>query len=105
MKHELPGSVVGVCVAVIADYDRRRREIERGVLSEYLLSEYKRYNAIVEGALMCVEPAARAEFLDDIASGRGYIHSMIGCLYCKKAYYDRKRSVVYTVAVGLGLAE
>lgn len=30
IKHELPGSVVGICVAVIADYERRRREIERG---------------------------------------------------------------------------
>lgn len=105
MKHELPGSVVGVCVAVIADYERRRREIERGVLSEYLLSEYRRYNAIVDGALMCIEPEARAELLRDITFGRGYSCSMIGYLYCKNSYYDRKRTVIYTVAVGLGLAE
>ena len=105
IKHELPGSVVGICVAVIADYERRRREIERGALSECLLSEYRRYNAIIDGALLCVEPEAREELLSDIASGRGYDHSMVGYLFYKNGYYARKRAVIYVVAVGLGLCE
>lgn len=105
IKHELPGSVVGICVAVIADYERRRREIERGALSECLLSEYRRYNAIIDGALLCVEPEGRAELISDIATGRGYDHSMVGYLYNRKAYYARKRTVIFGVAVSLGLAE
>ena len=104
-KHELPGEVVSVAVAVIVDYDRRARAIRQGVLSEHLLSWYRHYNEIVDEALLCVEDAARREFVSDIASGRGYEHSMIGWMFNRKAYYCRKREFIYRVARGLGLCE
>ena len=105
IRHELPSEVVGVVVAVIADYERRAREIRRGALSERLLSAYSRYNAIVDEALGFVEEAARCEMLSDIVNGRGYEHSMIGYLYYKNGYYARKRQVIYNVARGLGFVD
>lgn len=105
IRHKLPSEVVGVAIAVIADYERRAVEIKRGVLSEHLLSAYRRYQGIVDTALECIEPEARREFLSDIAAGRGYEHSMIGYLYYKNGYYARKRQIIYNVACGLGLCE
>lgn len=105
IKHQLPSTAVGVCVAVIADYERRKREIERGDISEQLLLSYKRYNEIVDNALLCVEEDMRRELMSDIETGRGYSHSMIGHNCNRKAYYSRKRQVIYFVAKGLGLAE
>jgi hypothetical protein len=95
---KLPREVVGVCVAVICDYERRRREIERGALSERLFSSYLRYNTIVDSALECVEANAQREMRLDIASGRGYERSIISSMYCKDAYYNRKREVIYRMA-------
>ena len=105
IRHELPSEVVGVAIAVIADYERRAREIKRGVLSEHLLSAYRRYQGIVDSALECVEPEARRELISDIASGRGYNHSMLSTSYYKAGYYSRKRQVIYSVAKGMGLCE
>lgn len=102
---KLPREVVGVCVAVIADYGRRKREIERGALSEGLLSSYLRYNKIVEDAVECVETAARRELLDDIAVGRGWHTSKLGYMFTLRSYYLRKRQVIFNVALGLELTE
>lgn len=102
---KLPREVVGVAVAVIADYGRRKREIERGALSEGLLSSYLRYNGIVDSAFECIEEGARRELMDDISVGRGWHTSKIGYMYTLRSYYIRKRQVIYTVAVGLGLTE
>lgn len=104
-KHNLPGEVVSVAVAVIGDYRRREREIERGVLSEHLLSAYKKYNGIIDEAVSVLEPGMRDEMLSDIIKGRGYEHSMIGWMLAKESYYMRKREVIYRVARGLGLCE
>ena len=104
-KHELPGEVVSVAVAVIVDYDRRARAIRQGVLSEHLLSWYTRYNDIVDEGLSVIEEGARREMLSDIVSGRGYEHSMIAWMYAKDTYYSRKRELIYRVARGLGLCE
>lgn len=104
-KHDLPSGVVGIAVAFITDYERRAREIKRGALSEDLLSTYTRYNAIVDKALLHVEEEARRDFISDIATGRGYDHSLISWMYNRKAYYLRKREIIYITAVGLGLTE
>lgn len=105
IKHELPSGVVGVCVAIIADYNRRSREIAKGTLSESLLLSYKKYNDIVEQALECVEDDMRSELISDIESGRGYCHSRLACTCNKKTYYRRKRQIIYVIAKELGLAE
>lgn len=105
IKHELPSSVVGVCVAVIADYNRRRREIAKGTLSEPLLLSYKKYNEIVEDALSYVEEDLRGELLSDIESGRGHSHSLIADVCSRRAYYKRKRQIIYIVAKGLELSD
>ena len=105
IKHELPREVVSIAVAFITDYRRRERELERGVLSEHLLSTYKNYNEIIDNAASVLEPGMREEMLSDIISGRGYEHSMIGWMCAKESYYLRKREVVYRVARGLGLCE
>lgn len=105
MKHDLPSGVAGVCVAIIADYGRRKREIERGALSDPLLSSYKKYNDIVEEALGHVEEYMRKELVSDIESGRGYSHSMLESTCNRKTYYRRKRQIIYVVAKGLDLAD
>lgn len=105
IKHELPSGVVSVCVAVIADYRRRKKEIDRGLISEELNLSYKHYNEIVDDALSCIEEDVREELISDIESGRGYAHSIIARSCGRRAYYLRKRQVIYVVAKGLNLAD
>ena len=104
-QHDLPGGVVSIAVAVIADYNRRQREIERGKLSQPLLSTYKKYNDIVDEALSHVEEAARSEFVADIAHGRGHKHSFLYGKYTSWSYYARKRDIIFYTSVGLGLVD
>ena len=104
-KHDLPGGIVAIAVAVIADYDRRCREIKKGTLPTPLLSTYQSYNKIVEEALSHVEEPARAEFISDISAGRGHKHSFLYGRYTSWSYYARKRDIIFYTAVGLGLAE
>lgn len=104
-KYGLPSEVVGIAVAIIADYDRRAREIRKGALSEDLLSSYKRYNGIVDDALSHIEETLRREMLDDIACGRGHRHSNLSRCLTDASYYARKRQIIYYTAYGLGLAE
>ena len=104
-KHDLPGGIVAIAVAVIADYDRRCREIKKGTLPTPLLSTYEKYNGIVEEALSHVEEPARAQFLSDISAGRGHKHSFLYGQYTSWSYYARKRDIIFYTAVGLGLAE
>ena len=102
-KHDLPSGIVSIAISVISDYDRRKKEISKGALSESVLSEYARLNLIVDGALLCVENSFRDALVNDIIHGNGYRYSMLSSLVCKTGYYDRKRTVIYLVAVGLGL--
>ena len=103
-RHELPQSVVGVCVAIIADYNRREKEMKKGVVIEPLLSSYKKYNAIIDESLLCIEEGAREEYISDIENDRGYRFSLLNREYTSWSYYARKRQLIYEVAVGLGLA-
>ena len=103
-NHDLPPSVVGVCVAIIADYNRRDKEIRKGGIIEPLLSSYQKYNAIIDEALLCIEEGARCEYISDIENDRGYRFSLLNREYTSWSYYARKRQLIYEVAVGLGLA-
>lgn len=104
-KHELPTGVVGICIAVITDYNRRRKEIEKGTLREPLLSSYLKYNNIVDAASCCIECGNIGEFISDIEFGRGYRFSKLNKEYTSWSYYARKREFIYRVAVGLGLSD
>ncbi len=104
-RHELPYTVVGICVAVIADYNRREKEIRKGTLTEPLLSSYQKYNDIVNKAAMCIEDGNKSEFISDIETGRGYRHSRLAGEYTSWSYYARKRDFIYKVAAGLGFCE
>lgn len=102
-RDDLPSNVVGACVAIIADYNRREKEIRKGSLPESLLSSYQNYNRMVDRALLCVEKGSREEYISDIESGRGYRFSMLNGRYTSWSYYARKRQIIFNVAIGLGL--
>ena len=102
--HDLPRSVVGICVAIIADYNRREKEIRKGGIVEPLLSSYQNYNSVIDKALLCIEEGARREYIADIENDRGYRFSLLNREYTSWSYYARKRQLIYEVAVGLGLA-
>lgn len=104
-KSSLPSGVVGICVALISDYNRREKEIKRGAINEDLLLSYKKYNEIVDLAAKHIEEDNKAEFISDIESGRGYRYSLLNREYTSPSYYSRKRDFIYQVAVGLELAE
>lgn len=104
-KSSLPSGVVGICVALISDYNRREKEIKRGTINEDLLLSYKKYNEIVDLAAKHIEEDNKAEFISDIESGRGYRYSLLNREYTSPSYYSRKRDFIYQVAVGLELAE
>ena len=101
--HELPRGVVAIAVAVISDYERRKKEIERGTLCKPLLLTYKRYNDIVERAIVNVEENAREEFISDISHGRGYRYSLLNAYYTSRSYYARKSLIIFKVAAEMGL--
>lgn len=104
-KSNLPSGVVGICVAIISDYNRRDKEIKRGSINESLLLSYKKYNNIVDVAARHIEQDNKAEFISDIESGRGYRYSLLNREYTSPSYYSRKRDFIYEVAVGLELVE
>ena len=95
---EIPTSVVNMVNALCADYLRRERAILRGELPDNVLERYVLLNRTVDVALSEVEVGLRADLLQDIASGRGYVRSPLQCLVSKNTYYRRRRKLVHDIA-------
>ena len=105
LAHEVPKGVVDMVRMICADYDRRARELERGVLSDNVGCEYVRLNDAVESALESIDPNLRQDFLSDIGYRRGYDFAQVSPYLAKNTYYARKRKFIYDVAKSLFLVE
>ncbi len=101
-RYTLPGSVVDIVESICADYERRRRTIETGK-DERVVNTCRQMNDVIDRALLDVEEGMRRDMLLDIAEGRGYDRSALQMKISKRAYYNRRRKLVYDVAVGLAL--
>lgn len=100
----LPKKVTAIVRAVCADYDRRARALRGNTIDEAVRANYCRLNTVVDLALAAVEePMIRAEILRDMIAGRGYERSRARPYLCDRAYYRRRRMVLFGVAKRLDL--
>lgn len=102
-KWDIPGSVVIIVNAVLADYARREKIIRDANASEAVLKKAVELNAIVDKALEDIEPGIRREIIRDISLGRGYNKSNCCVLMQNETYYRRRRKLVHDIAVSLSL--
>lgn len=103
LKWEIPTSVVEIVKAICADYDRRERVIKFGSVTGATLERYVELNGAVNDALQDIEVGLRSTILKDIQQGRGYYFSAAQDLICKSGYYNRKRKLIYDIAISLSL--
>lgn len=101
----IPRSVVLIVIAICADYDRRKNAIENEDVSGRVLSEFERFNNVIDRALEDVEPGLRRIMLNDVANRKGYGNTLSSPFLAKNTYYNRKRKLVHDIAAGLGLIE
>lgn len=102
-RWEIPTSVVNIVKSVCADYDRRQRIINSSVASTDVIARYSELNAVIDEALLDVEPGIRKDILNDIHLGRGYDFSPASPFLAKNTYYQRKRKLIHDIAKGLSL--
>ena len=102
-KYELPSGVVDEVRGICKDYDRKRRALIIGDLSEEVRRVYERYNAAVNDALLVIEEGLRLIMLDDISNNRGYNRSSASLMIAHNGYAQRKRKLIYTIARNLHL--
>lgn len=100
---EIPASVVNIVKALVADYDRRSRAINRASQLCAAIATYTELNAVIDEALCGIEEGIRSELLEDIKRGRGYDASATSSFIAKNTYYQRKRKLIYDIAKGLSL--
>ena len=99
----IPPGVRRAVRALCEDYDRRAREIARGVLPPDVLGNYMILNATVDAALAsCCEEEIRNEIRHDIGAGVGHHFTQIYYL-APGTYKDRKRSATVAVAKAMKL--
>lgn len=101
-RYTLPGSVVDLVESICGDYYRREKTIEAGK-DERVVATCLRINGVIDNALLDIEEGMRRDMLFDIAEGRGYDRSALQLKISKRAYYNRRRKLVYDVACGLSL--
>lgn len=102
-KWDMPTSIVEIVKAICADYARRERVIKFGTATGSILERYVELNGAINTALQDIEVGLRDTILKDIQQGRGYYFSAAQELICKSGYYNRKRKLIYDIAVSLSL--
>lgn len=103
LNWEIPTSVVEIVKAICADYYRRERIIKFGTATGSILERYVELNGAINSALQDIEVGLRDTILKDIQQGRGYYFSAAQELICKSGYYNRKRKLIYDIAISLSL--
>ena len=102
-EEEIPTSVARVVSAYCADFPRREKIIMANRADEKTIKVYKRLNEAIYAALSLTEEALRSVFLRDIAENRGYGQSAASRILSYRAYYKRKRQIIYNIACFLEL--
>lgn len=88
-------TVAEIVTLICQDYKTRK---SKGDLPE----DYG-FEQIIQSSLGACESAIAEAILEDICLRRGYWCSPINYLISKGAYYERKRAVVRSIAIGLHL--
>lgn len=92
-------------VAICADYERRRAEIEEGTVSPRVKMEYKYMNSRVFDAAGEISGGALAEiFINEIGNGTGYSHSKASGI-SESAYKIYKKEIKSNIARKLSLKD
>lgn len=99
----VPASVAKLVSAFCADLPRRESVISSKDTDERVLRVYRHLDEAIFNSLTDVEESLRGAFLSDIAENRGYGQSLASKVLSYKAYYNRKRQVIYNIARYLDL--
>lgn len=104
----VPESVYKLVVAEIADYERKKKALEKGDLSREQMIEYSRKVTLIDTAIqsVCFGEGRKAQcaLIADIATMRGYEHGAASEFYTTKGtYMRRKREAVTLISKLLGL--
>lgn len=93
---KLPRSVYDIVVAVVADYDRMSKLLDKGNITRAQAILYTRYITAVDDALVAVcegeDPAVYSLLRADIAARNGFENSRSKAYYLTKYSYDRRKS-------------
>lgn len=99
----IPEAVGHAVRAMCADYDRRAKEIARGVLPPTVLGHYMVLNAAIDEALAsCCEEGIRDEMRHDIGACVGHRFTQLYYI-STNTYKDRKRKSKIAIAKALYL--
>ena len=100
---DIPIAVKRAVRALCEDYDRRAKEIKRGVLPPDVLGNYMILNATVDAALAsCCEEEIRTEIRHDIGAGVGHRFTQIYYMSAG-SYKERKHNATLAVAKAMKL--
>ena len=91
----IPPTVADIVTLICQDY--RMRKAKGSLPDDY------RFTEIIQNALEVCETGIAEAIFEDICLRRGYWCSPINYLISKNAYYDRKKAVVRSIAIGLHL--
>ena len=91
----VPPTVAEIVTLICQDYRMRRAK-------DALPADYG-FTSVIQSALGVCETGIADAILEDICLRRGYWCSPINYLISKNAYYERKRAVVRSIAIGLHL--
>ncbi len=85
-------------------YDRREREIARGITDDYVLSTYIMLNAVIdEGLASICEHRIREQMRRDIGNEIGYRRTSLSRIMSEVTYKARKTKSIEAIARGLHL--
>ena len=102
-EKDVPASVVKLVSAYCADLPRREKVISAKKADERLINVYRQINDRIFSALSDIEESLRGIFVSDIAGNRGYAQSEASEFMSYKAYYNRKKQIIYHIATELNL--
>lgn len=102
-KYNHPDSLVHIVETLISDHPRRERMITYSAEGENVLAEYKRINAIIDGATASFEPELARIICVDIINHNGYARSKAALYAAKRTYYRRKAMLIHDIAKALDL--
>ena len=103
----LPRSVYDIVVAVVSDYDRMKKLLDKGeVTREQAIRFTKKISAVDDALLVVCEGEDEDVMLAlrrDIGEKRGFVRSYAKAFYEERVFENRKREAIWQMARLLNL--
>ena len=104
---KLPKTVYNMVVAIVSDYERMKKMLDKGEVTNKQAVLFTRYVAAVDDALVAVcageDPNVRVLLRTDISERNGFENSRAMSYYTKCTYDRRKSDAIFLIAQMLDL--